>query len=267
MPKLPSRLPTRHPTRQAELVPASSGGLSPAATGTPASEPGRATARVGTAEPPPGPNPGTPAILGFHPEHARPRKKAKPCTDCGLGTKKDGHPLWCADCWLRRQPISVQVAESRRRLARVPIEDHRPRVPEVPEGRRWCAGCQSARPVPDFTNGASRCRPCVSDAAHRSHQNRTFGEGGADEYDQLFQLQGGLCAICRKRQVSKRLAKDHDHKTQAVRGLLCERCNHDLLGAAYDSLRILEAAVYYLRNPPTSGRWNPEVAGADPAPF
>lgn len=162
--------------------------------------------------------------------------------------------------------MSVQVAESRRRLARVPMEDHRPKVSDVPEGRRWCSGCQSPRPVLDFAETATRCRPCVSDAAHRSRQDRTYA-GGANEYDRLFQLQGGRCAICGKRQLSKRLATDHDHKTEVTRGLLCERCNHDLLGAAYDSLAILEAAVYYMRNPPTSGRWNPAVARSDPAPF
>lgn len=265
MPKLPNRTPStsrppEHPARLAELVPAPSDGQ-PVATGIPASEPGRATAPVGDLVTP------DRGILGFDPGHKVSRKKTKPCSDCGLEPKKDGHPLWCADCWLRRQPMSVQVAESRRRLSRVPIEDHRPKVPDVPEGRRWCAGCQSARPVPDFADGATRCRPCVSDAAHRSRVERTYGDGAADEYDRVFRLQDGRCAICRQRQLSKRLAWDHDHQTKARRGLLCSRCNHELLGAAHDSLRILESAVYYMRNPPTSGRWVPAAAGAEPAPF
>lgn len=85
------------------------------------------------------------------------------------------------------------------------------------------------------------------------------------EYEELLELQGGKCAICRGRPVSKRLAVDHDHTTEAVRGLLCSRCNHDLMGASWDSGAIALALWHYLNTPPTSGQWRaPELGLAAP---
>lgn len=42
-------------------------------------------------------------------------------------------------------------------------------------------------------------------------------------YDALLKSQNGLCAICEKKPA--RFHIDHDHKTGAVRGLLCPGCN------------------------------------------
>jgi uncharacterized protein YbaR (Trm112 family) len=43
----------------------------------------------------------------------------------------------------------------------------------------------------------------------------------------MFEEQGGVCAICRNPEASKKicLSVDHDHATGKVRGLLCMRCN------------------------------------------
>lgn len=202
-----------------------------------------------------------------HAQYAPTRKPPKTCTECKLVPKKRGHPLWCPDCWLRHQPMDVQIQQARLRLGSVRIEDHKSRreahlaIPEggrEPEGRDWCTGCQSWRPKLDFKDSSHQCIPCVRDKAHRAHADRTY-EGGSDLYDQLFKLQDGKCAICRNRPIKKRLAEDHDHKTNVVRGLLCDRCNHDLLGAAHDSVEILKRAVWYLTNPPASGSWDVDV--------
>jgi hypothetical protein len=73
-----------------------------------------------------------------------------------------------------------------------------------------------------------------------------------EEYAQMFEKQGGVCAICKKAntRVSAAgrvmlLAVDHDHVTGKVRGLLCTRCN---LGIGYfrDNPTIVNAAVAYL---------------------
>jgi Autographiviridae endonuclease VII len=45
----------------------------------------------------------------------------------------------------------------------------------------------------------------------------------AEDYDKLFESQGGRCGICQ--QPGEILCVDHDHKTGEVRGLLCNRCN------------------------------------------
>lgn len=48
----------------------------------------------------------------------------------------------------------------------------------------------------------------------------------AKQYDTLLANQNGVCAICSKTcRSGKRLAVDHCHETEKVRGLLCCSCN------------------------------------------
>ena len=63
------------------------------------------------------------------------------------------------------------------------------------------------------------------------------------EYQTLLEEQGGLCAICKEEQ---KLAVDHCHITQKVRGLLCHACNVALGFFKDDPVRV-DAAVVYLR--------------------
>lgn len=47
-----------------------------------------------------------------------------------------------------------------------------------------------------------------------------------EQYEQMFENQESLCAICQKPEPSgRKLAVDHDHKTGKVRKLLCTSCN------------------------------------------
>lgn len=47
-----------------------------------------------------------------------------------------------------------------------------------------------------------------------------------EQYDQMFEDQNGVCAICGGINYGgRRLVVDHDHKTGKVRGLLCHHCN------------------------------------------
>lgn len=95
--------------------------------------------------------------------------------------------------------------------------------------------------------------PVVKDMAARDrYLRKTYGFGQAD-YERLLEAQGGRCAICRSKPRTQNLRVDHNHATGSVDGLLCDRCNHKLLGGAKDSLEILEAAVQYMLNPPARG--------------
>ena len=89
-----------------------------------------------------------------------------------------------------------------------------------------------------------------------AHRERTYGLDG-DGHGALLELQGGRCAICRKAQQVKALAVDHNHQTGKVRGLLCQNCNHAILGSGFDSARLLFAAAAYLMCPPADGAWVP----------
>jgi hypothetical protein len=65
-------------------------------------------------------------------------------------------------------------------------------------------------------------------------------------YDALLKAQGGTCAICDEVCPSgKRLAVDHDHVTDDIRGLLCMECNTGL-GKFRDSPIALRYAADYV---------------------
>ncbi len=89
-------------------------------------------------------------------------------------------------------------------------------------------------------------------------RNRTlkFEYGiGIVEYEQMFQAQNGVCAIClrpevvvdKKRNAVRRLAIDHCHTTNKIRGLLCHACNTSI-GKMNDDPEVLERAAQYIRN-------------------
>ncbi|MEU1327136.1 endonuclease VII domain-containing protein [Streptomyces microflavus] len=64
------------------------------------------------------------------------------------------------------------------------------------------------------------------------------------EYETRVSQQGGRCAICGTTP-DHRLHVDHNHRSGAVRDLLCRPCNY-ALGNAQDSLRVVRAMVAYL---------------------
>jgi hypothetical protein len=63
------------------------------------------------------------------------------------------------------------------------------------------------------------------------------------EYDRLYQVQQGACAICHRHQtdIKRTLQVDHCHKTGRVRGLLCLQCN--LYVGAFERGQNLTVAV------------------------
>lgn len=68
-------------------------------------------------------------------------------------------------------------------------------------------------------------------------------------YNQMLNNQNDRCAICNtdKSQFNRRLSVDHDHKTDKIRGLLCDNCNH-IIGQAKDNIEILKSAIQYLQD-------------------
>ncbi len=67
--------------------------------------------------------------------------------------------------------------------------------------------------------------------SQREKDNRRWRSCGIlfnrDQYDALFNLQKGKCALCGKPYGSQKrqLNLDHNHSTGAIRGILCSRCN------------------------------------------
>lgn len=82
------------------------------------------------------------------------------------------------------------------------------------------------------------------------------------EYEEMLARQGGVCAICNKRQVSRRLAVDHDHETGQIRGLLCLRCNQALGRFEWSDTVLSNLISYVLRFQQARRQWrftNPEI--------
>jgi hypothetical protein len=71
---------------------------------------------------------------------------------------------------------------------------------------------------------------------------------GVDDvtYFALLDAQGGECAIetCHNKPKTRRLHVDHNHRTGAVRGLLCHRCNRGL--PTWATAAWLRAAAEYV---------------------
>lgn len=69
-----------------------------------------------------------------------------------------------------------------------------------------------------------------------------------EKYYDMLVAQAGGCAICGKApKPGKVLCVDHNHKTGAVRGLLCAGCNH-ALGVFGDTTTGLRKAIQYLES-------------------
>jgi len=69
------------------------------------------------------------------------------------------------------------------------------------------------------------------------------------EYNRLFQIQGGRCAICKRHEIelkTRSLCVDHNHKTGRVRGLLCLQCNGGL-GMFFEDMSIIQEVISYLK--------------------
>lgn len=76
-----------------------------------------------------------------------------------------------------------------------------------------------------------------------------------NNYTELLLKQNSVCAICKGFEVvveprngkTKNLAVDHCHKTQKVRGLLCDRCNRGI-GFLQDKQEVCLNAFNYLKS-------------------
>lgn len=135
--------------------------------------------------------------------------------------------------------------------------------------RRPCfGGCGKNRAEKFFTGPKGRtCLYCRRTKRRQQVRDlrvkNTYGMT-KDDTQALLSYQGGLCAICRGRRDV--LDNDHDHAKEragleagldpetaareSVRGLLCARCNRQLLKHARNDPTLLRAAADYLENPP-----------------
>ena len=67
------------------------------------------------------------------------------------------------------------------------------------------------------------------------------------QYEEMHLQQEGKCKICgiHQDELNKKLVVDHDHNTNIIRGLLCDKCNRGL-GHFNDDFNLLSKALKYL---------------------
>lgn len=142
-------------------------------------------------------------------------------------TSNLGSRLVCLDCENEGLPLTRKATKSG------------PRSPAL------CATHRRAR------------RKGTSEARHHAHLLATYNMTPED-YQALYEAQGGRCAICQwATGKTRRLSVDHDHSCcpgkiscgLCVRGLLCRPCN-TLLGRARDAVAFFQRAIDYLTHPP-----------------
>ena len=88
-------------------------------------------------------------------------------------------------------------------------------------------------------NNPERAAKIARDSALKANYGITL-----EDYDKMFKLQKGRCAICGEK-YGRTLHVDHNHRTYKVRGLLCQKCNM-AIGLMQDNVKMLRKAIEYL---------------------
>lgn len=159
------------------------------------------------------------------------------CTKCGssyVPIHYTGHNARCAKC---REPIAPSELTC--------VTCGKLYVPERYSGRnKFCSRkCKDQERINDGRSSA---------ATRRWLLLNKYGLT-TEKYDEIFERQGGACAICGRSAPVGRAARvgarwlnvDHCHDTGEVRGLLCMECNTGI-GKLGDSVEMLHRAIAYL---------------------
>ena len=97
---------------------------------------------------------------------------------------------------------------------------------ELAAGNRWCCHGRHFVAVSAFSSKKGVCANCQPEHDRKSALKHNYGIDHG-WYEAKLAEQGGSCALCGGGPSAgdKYLAVDHNHKTGAVRGVLCSRCN------------------------------------------
>lgn len=106
--------------------------------------------------------------------------------------------------------------------------------------RHWtCKKCKARWPRTKQNCATLECkgrRPAPRQAKHKAVLDRP--------YDEWVAVYGEQCGICGRKPTSRKLDRDHSHKTGRARGLLCHLCNRAL--PEHATVEWLVAAQAYL---------------------
>ena len=182
---------------------------------------------------------------------------------------KDGLMSCCKLCDNMRKYVRLRKKSQELGIDRFPTLEAR-KLRE--RGLKYCAHCEQIKDLNEFYsagtyNGgfSTYCGPCMNEVRRERPHNKEVRQEAhekykdtrreyklktkfgitAEDYEVMLEKQGGVCAICGKKNNNRRLAVDHCHKTGKVRELLCTNCN-TTLGRIQDDPEIIDKMILYL---------------------
>ncbi len=125
-----------------------------------------------------------------------------------------------------------------------------------------CPKCKLSKPISEFSvdkhtkSGLTcYCKSCghlyyITDYKKKGRNRHLIKKYKLteEEYNKLYILQNGSCAICGTKTPGRNRQYfnfDHNHITGKIRGLLCHNCNF-ALGLFNDNIKSLNNAIVYL---------------------
>ena len=182
--------------------------------------------------------------------------------------KGDGRGSWCKECddanrsknraaMKRKRGKRTPMTKTCRKCAENKPSDAFSVKKDSADGLySYCKSCKAAMVRDHRARNGARVRetdrkrnatPKGRLATRKAHLKSSFDMSKA-QFDTKWREQGSACAICniKRKRNQKAFAVDHDHRTDAIRGILCIDCNR-ALGLAGDDIELLKAAAAYLR--------------------
>ena len=115
----------------------------------------------------------------------------------------------------------------------------------------WCKDCWTLKNKKDYWDNRTRelmrnkeWREAHKSLTRNNHLIRNYGIT-LKESEEIFIKQRSRCPICKIKKPLVKWVVDHDHRTNMVRGILCDECNRGL-GQFKDNIKSLISATRYL---------------------
>lgn len=168
--------------------------------------------------------------------------------------KREKHPLYHTWNWMKRMEHQNSLSDDWQDFWKFvedigdrPSSDHQLRRKDN-KGQYSKENCKWTKIIrnQDKAEYQKQWRKKNPDKAKNIELRKNYGIT-LEDYNRMYEEHNGCCAICGRHSDEEHfaLAVDHNHNTNAVRGLLCGYCNR-ALGGFQDSVDILSKAIDYL---------------------
>lgn len=146
----------------------------------------------------------------------------------------------CTKCYKEKSledfPIRKETRDGRRNICKECIREYcHNRYRMIPNVRE-----ASLKATKKWGDKHPECRKKIN---QKQSLKRHYGIT-LEEYAEMLTKQNGVCASCGDPPNGRKLSVDHNHETDEIRGLLCDRCNFALGQLKEDPIRIKRLLNY-----------------------